>query len=370
MGGGGFCQTTGLGCGIVYRIAPTGQETILKSFGESTNDGRQPSGPLLQGRDGAFYGATANGGTYNKGTIYRITADGSFSILHSFKGYPDEGRTPTGKLVQAPDGTIFGTTANEGMVDCSKFPQAGFVSCGTIFKIAPDGTFTTLHSFGTTFDDGLTPTGGLLLASDGNLYGTTQNGGTNSCTTSNEKNNCGTLFRISTSGDYTVLRSFGATQDDAMAPNGGLIEGSDGNLYGSSASGGGGRCGSQFGCGTVFRTTKAGALVVLYRFALNGRLDGYYPSNLIFGRDGFLYGTTGSGGSTQADLTGTIFRLTTAGVKTTLFSFGELNLDPGNPSELAEGADGTFYGSTRYNGKFGVVNEYGGMGTIFRFTVG
>jgi uncharacterized repeat protein (TIGR03803 family) len=358
-GGGAFC-------GTVFRLTPAGIETILYSFGASASDGFSPTAPLIQGSDGALYGVTSFGGAHGAGAVFRITLAGGYTVLYSFGASPSDGAVPVGGLIQASDGNFYGATASGGTNHCVQIPQAG-ANCGTVFRITPAGVATIVYSFGSSPSDGVTPNGSLLQASDGNFYGTTVNGGANSCSSSGETNNCGTAFRITPAGVATVLHSFGTSLIDGIAPQGHLIQGSDGAFYGTTASGGGGICGNIFGCGTVFRMTAAGNTTILYAFATtNFRADGYYPTPfLIQASDGNFYGTTGSGGASQADLAGTVFRLTPSGVKTILYSFGPLSpsTNPSNPvGGLIQGSDGAFYGLTFYGGATGA-------GTIFRLVV-
>jgi uncharacterized repeat protein (TIGR03803 family) len=340
-------------CGIVFKMTPDGTESVFHAFGSIPNDGYTPVGALIQASDGALYGLTSNGGDFGGGgTVFKITLDGAYTVLHSFGGTADDGVVPMGGLVQATDGNFYGVTASGGANHCFQIPQGGG-NCGTIFKMAPSGATTILYSFGTSDSDGVTPMGPLLQASDGNFYGTTANGGANACTTSNETNNCGTLFMMTPTGETTVLHSFGPTFRDPIAPLSGLIEGTDGALYGTTVSGGGGNCNFAFSCGAVYRITMAGELTILYAFALTSREDGYGPSQLILASDGNFYGTTGSGGENLGDLEGTAFKLTPAGVLTTLYSFGPRSSKESNPvGGLVEGNDGAFYGVTTYSVAF------------------
>lgn len=223
--------------------------------------------------------------------------------------------------------------------------------------MTPSGSTTVLYSFGASLADGVTPTGSLMQASDGNLYGTTVNGGTNACGPSGGKNNCGTVFRITLGGTQTIIHSFGASPTDGIAPQGPLIQGSDGALYGTTASGGG-QC-SFPGCGTVFRVTLAGQVTILYAFG-PGNSDGSGPAPfLIQAKDGNFYGTTRSGGAFGGSSVGTVFRITPSGQKTTLHSFGPLGTGPTDPaSGVIQGKDGTFYGVTA-----------GGNGDLFKFVI-
>ena len=369
MTGGSYdCGDVGT-CGTVYRISPSGQQAVVHSFGADTKQGFTPLGALIQGRDGALYGVTAYGGAYGKGTIYKITQSGTFTLLYSFGENPTDGRTPVGALVQGADGSLYGATSIGGLNNCQQVPAvAGTGNCGTIFKLALDGTFNTIYNFGTTATDGVQPTGNLLLASDGYLYGTTENGGGNSCTSSNGPGQCGSLFRISTDGELTTLHKFGTSLQDAIAPRGALIEATDGNIYGFSVSGGGGTCGFQFGCGTIFRVSKSGTYSVVYAFAKDGELDGYGPTGLIQAKDGLLYGTTGSGGKYASDTDGTVFRMTLAGDKKILYSFGPHNINPSNPQEgIVQGPDDAFYGVLRYNGTYNPIDTLlAGTGAVYR----
>ncbi|MES2056068.1 MAG: choice-of-anchor tandem repeat GloVer-containing protein [Pseudomonadota bacterium] len=369
-GGNNRCNDLDNFCGAIFRLTPSGDEAVLYSFGASMSDAYRPSGPLIQGRDGALYGLTANGGTHGAGTAFKITLNGAFTILYSFGASPSDGIVPIGGLTQGSDGDFYGATASGGANHCGQIPQSGS-NCGTVFKISPSGVETVLYSFGASRSDGVTPNGSLVQGGDGNFYGTTVNGGANACSDSGATNNCGTVFRITPAGVLSVLYSFGASRADSIAPQGALIQGRDGAFYGTTASGGGGQCGFSFGCGTVFRMTSAGNVTILYAFAAISRSDGYGPSPfLIQARDGNFYGTTGSGGANASDLNGTVFRLTPSGVKTTLYSFGPLNTNPSNPvGGVIEATDGAFYGVTAYNGALGAVGNRMGTGAVFKLVV-
>lgn len=360
-GGANRCRSNEVPCGVVFRVTADGRETVLYHFGSTTGDGYTPSGPLIQGRDGALYGLTSSGGGYGGGTVFKITLDGVYKVLHSFGGVADDGVVPVGGLVQATDGNFYGVTASGGTNHCVQVPQDGG-NCGTVFRITPEGEASILYSFGTSVSDGVTPMASLVQASDGYLYGTTANGGANACSMSGGTHNCGTLFRTSLSGATTVLHSFGDSISDGIGPQGALTQGPGGVLYGTTSSGGGGRCGSFFGCGTVFKVTLSGELSIVYAFALDSTTDGYGPAPyLTYARDGNLYGATGSGGAHPSDLNGTIFKLTTTGVLTTLHSFGPLNSKASNPyAGLIEASDGALYGVTTYS------DAAAGDGSVFK----
>jgi uncharacterized repeat protein (TIGR03803 family) len=337
-------------CGVLFKITPDGQETVLHSFGGPDASGYSPTAPLIQAKDGALYGTTSSGGANGGGTVFRITLQGAYSVVYSFGATATDGAVPTAGVIQASDGNFYGTTASGGSNHCIQIPQAGG-NCGTVFKLTPSGAESVVYSFGASVSDGVEPNGGLIQASDGNFYGTTETGGAGTCGPSALQYNCGTVFRITPAGVETVMHSFSTFAGDGFAPQGTLIQATDGALYGTTPSGG--NCNSSNGCGTVFKMTPTGQLTILYAFATNSALDGYGPSPfLIQATDGNFYGTTGSGGTSGgADLDGTVFKLTPSGIKTTLYSFGPLNTNPSNPlGGVIEGRDGAFYGVTNYSG--------------------
>ena len=192
---------------------------------------------LVQGTDGNFYGTTSLGGAYSGcGTVFKITPTGALTTLHSFTGADGCSR---GGLVQATDGNFYGTTGEGGNFSC--FDLSG---CGTVFKITPAGTLTTLHSFDGV--DGSEPEGGLVQATDGNFYGANYFGGDLTC---RAPSGCGTIFKITSGGALTTLQIFEGT--DGALPNA-PMQATNGNLYGTTAYGGNIPCAPN-GCGTVFR---------------------------------------------------------------------------------------------------------------------
>jgi uncharacterized repeat protein (TIGR03803 family) len=349
---GDFYGTTGAGgvnsclsqpnfCGTVFKVTPTGVETVLHSFSASTPDGWDPTG-LVQASDGNFYGTTGRGGTHGAGTVFKITPGGVETILYSFGASPSDGATPVAALIQASDGNFYGTTAAGGANSCLGVPNF----CGTIFKITPAGVETVLYSFGASASDGVEPQGSLIQARDGNFYGTTSYGGANSC--GQYSNSCGTVFKVTPAGVETILYSFGASRSDGYAPLGALIEASDGSLYGTTASGGNYSCpvSNLNGCGTVFKITPAGMENVLYAFGASAT-DGSGPTPfLIQATDGNLYGTTVEGGENCSGVCGTVFEVTLAGIETVLYSFGASQSDGSDPVGMIQASDGNFYGVT------------------------
>jgi uncharacterized repeat protein (TIGR03803 family) len=306
---GGFYGTTFTGgdnkdcegepCGTVFKVAPSGTLTTLHSF--DGTDGFEPYAGLIHGTDGNFYGTTYGGGSSNfgNGTVFTITPSGTLTTLYKFciSGYfcPD-GQFPYVGLVQADNGDFYGTTSSGGAYDYY----------GTFFKISPDGTLTTLHSFDVT--DGAGPVGVLVKGTDGNFYGTTAGGGANCY-------RCGTVFKIAPSGTLTTLYNFCSKKKcaDGAAPYAGVVEGTDGNFYGTTAYGGNGnvRCGGTSpGCGTIFQITASGKLTTLYNFCSQGGrscTDGAVPTAaLLQDTNGTFYGSTRGSG---AHCCGTVFSL-------------------------------------------------------------
>ncbi len=340
------------GGGTVFNVTPGGTLTTLYNFCSQPNctDGDLPQAGLIQASDGNFYGTTYTGGSGSCfgrpcGTIFKITAWGTLTTLYRFGG--GDGEAPTAGLIQASDGNFYGTTYYGG---------SGGLPEGTVFKITPEGTLTTLHSFCSqpNCTDGAEPQAGLIQASDGNFYGTTYTGG---------GNGAGTVFKITPSGTLTTLYNFCSQPNctDGDQPQAGLIQASDGNFYGTTPDGG-----SNGGYGTVFKITPSGTLTTLHSF---DGFDGRQPlAELIQATDGNFYGTTynaGSGGRSA----GTVFKITPGGTLTTLYSFcSQPNCADGeNPQAgLIQASDGNLYGTTYEGGSpgdgtvFGVSLNYGG----------
>jgi uncharacterized repeat protein (TIGR03803 family) len=322
---------------IASAITSAGQTfTTLVSF--NLTNGFGPNAELVQGRDGNLYGTTSGGGSSNNctdgcGTVFKVTPSGKLTTLHSFDG--SDGSNPTGVVLGA-DGNFYGTTSNGGSSsNCS-------AGCGTVYKINPAGTLVSLHSFDGA--DGSGPYSSLIQGTDGNYYGTTGYGGTNTnCT-----NGCGTVFKISASGKLTVLHNFDGS--DGSGPNAGLVQGANGTFYGTTFGGG------TTSNGTAFEITAQGSFTTLHNF--DGADGSGIYSGLIQGRDGNFYGTTEVGGGGNND--GTAFGMTPGGSVTTLHDFGG-GADGINPTGLVLGSDGNFYGTAQVGGAHF-------FGTVFRMT--
>lgn len=355
-GGANTCSIVPHSCGALYKLTPAGVLSILHSFGSTPTDGYAPNSTLVQGLDGALYGTTGLGGEFGFGTIFRVTTNGTLAVLYSFGTSSSDGKSPAGGLVQTSDGSLYGTTVAGGAGDCGS-PSTG---CGTVFSLSPSGHMTTLHSFGSLPGDGRRPYGSLVLASDGNFYGTTAAGGLNCRGFSN---GCGTVFKMSPSGQLSVIRALGQTLSEGAVPLGTLLVAPDGMLYGTTSSGGQNYCSSLSGCGTVFRITMAGEMTVLHAFG-SSPTDGQGPAPaLMWARDGGLYGATRSGG---VHGNGTLFRYTTSGALEVLHSFNARSVeDGGDPAGgVLQARDGTIYGTTFYTG-----DSLGGApsGTVFTY---
>jgi uncharacterized repeat protein (TIGR03803 family) len=270
--------------GTVFRITPGGTLSTIHSFcweGDDCGDGSGPLGGLLLATDGNFYGATEQGGNaicpYGCGTVFRVIPDifsvaitpgGKLTTLHSFD-YTD-GAYPVGTLIQANNGNFYGTTYSWGTK-----------AFGTVFQITPTGILTTLHNFAGLPDDGANPDVALVQSADGNFYGTTPFGGSGtSCDAG-----CGTIFKIAQDGKLTILHNFNYA--DGAEPIGGLVQAAGGNFYGTTSSG-------AKGFGTFFRITPTGELTTLYSFCAKADfVDGGIPvGTVIQGTDGNFYGTT------------------------------------------------------------------------------
>lgn len=330
-GDGGFYGTTPQGGvyleGTVFKLSADGSVSPIFEFSNGPA-GRIPEAGLTLGGDGNFYGTTEQGGTNGEGTIFKLIPGSGVTPFYSWPG-PVPGVFPQGRLLSTGDGSLYGTltyTSGSG-IDLAMSPGSGD---GAVFKLAPDGSCTLLHSF-TNGIDGSRPAAGLTLAPDGNFYGVTTHGGTYSN---------GVVFRITQDGTFSSLYSF-TGGNDGTAPCGDLVSDNTGLLYGTTEEG-------AAGFGTVFEITTNGILTPLYAFS--GGADGGGPfAGLTLGPDGNYYGVTSGAGTSGY---GTVFRVTTNGNLTTLHTF--TNSDGDAPfGQLTCGRDGNLYGTTEYGGSAG-----------------
>ena len=330
------------GGGTVFKISASGTESVVHSFTGGTTDGSGPYAGLIINSAGNLYGMTMYGGANSGGTVFKIRVDGTESVLYSFPAgsFSIPAVTTTvggtrvagqyGGLVMDSSGNLYGTT-NAG----------GTSNNGMVFKIGATGTESVLYSFlgGTT--DGSDPEAGLIMDSAGNLYGTTFGAGAAGA---------GTVFRITSGGTETLLHSFAGGTTDGLGPRASVVMDSAGNLYGTTFAGG------MKGDGTVFKLSTTGTETILHSFT-GGSSDGSGPlAGLIIDSAGNLYGTTTSGG-TNGD--GTVFTVSPTGTETVLYSFAGGPTDGANPvGNLVMDGAGNLYGTTAYGGA-------NGGGTVF-----
>lgn len=311
------------------------------------SDGTVPGGGLVIGPGRVAYGVTQWGGTGcpghidGCGTIYKFTPDGTQSVLHAFD--LTEGRYPRGELVLDADGNLFGAAFEGG--NGKNCPFEG--GCGSVFKLATDGTLTKLHAFQGHLDCSR-PAGGLVADASGNLYGATESGGFNRHITG-----YGCVYKIATDGTYSILYAFQGGADGSN-PAGPLAIDGDGNLYGVTSGIGG-------GSGSIFKLTPEGTKTTLYVFT-GGPGDGSQPSNGVV-RDGAgnLYAATYNGGASNF---GTVVKLASGGVESVLHHFAG-GTDGTYPNgNLAIDAGGNLYGVTQLGG--GPQCNGNGCGTVFK----
>lgn len=293
--------------------------SVLHAF-SGGNDGQDPEPRLVQTADGSFFGETLGGGAFGSGTLFKIAPDGSFTTVYTFSG-PD-GAEPSGGLIVGPDGNLYGVTASGG----NYFGSSGW-GTGTIFQFDPaTGVLTTLYKF--PVDGASNPWTALTLGADGSFYGTTL--GYNS-----GPNNFGTVFRWNATVGFTTLHVFTGT-DDGSTPRGALLQGVDGSFYGTTYFEG------SLGYGTVFKITALGTFETLHAFS--GEEDGAYPfAGLTLATDGNFYGTTSGGGTSGY---GAVFKITPAGAFSMLYSFRNAEDGAVASPGVIQAADGNLYGAT------------------------
>ena len=303
---------------------------VLTSF--TGPNGGTPMGALMQGIDGKLYGTTFTSGPNGIGTVYSVTKNGVLTTLNGFcdSSSCDHTASPEAGMVQGIDGYLYGTTSGFA---CENL---GF-SCVTVFKMSPSGTLVGTHNFGT----GGPGTAPLVQTSDQNLYGVGSS-----------------AFVITPGGQFTTLSSFsGGSQGMTQSPQG--------DFYFSTYYGG------AHGFGAIYKMTSAGVVTTLYDFCPEtGCADGQYPDGpIVIGIDGSLYGTVTEGGGPNYG--GSVFKITSTGKFTKLYSFcSQANCADGDyPMGLTLGSDGNFYGVTLYGGN-GATGIISGRGILFKITPG
>ena len=361
---------------LAIAAGQTVQETVVHSFA-GTTDSSSPAAGLIQGGDGQLYGTNIGNFFTDYGQVYKVGFDGTFTTVYKFGGITDSA-TPFAPVTQGLDGNFYGTT----------YGNLLFGTDGSVFEVTPAGALTTLYSFDGA-SDGSNPESGLTLLSDGTFYGTTSggasgygtlfsigastslatvisfdkfNGGNTQSppiqgtdgnyygvTNGGGTTGFGTFYQLTPNGTITTLYTFAGSGDGA-GPMGPLVEGPDGNFYGVTQANGIVTGSDQYG--TIFKMTPAGVITTLHLF--NPATDGNNPEALILGGDGFLYGNTLGGG---ANSNGVVFKMSLAGVFTTLYSFGATGDVNGPQGGLIEASDGTLWGA----GSGGGANSLGGV---------
>jgi len=334
--GGKACRRRG-GCGVVFKIAPDGSESVLYAF-VGGGDGYDPEATLLKGPDGTLYGTTRKGGTgcsrHGCGTIFSLEPDGRKTTLFRFDKDAD-GAVPVGALVMDKSGNLFGTA-----------PLGGPHRYGTAFRLAPDGTYSILHAFDGGADGGFVYQG-LLLTGRGDLYGGSVGGG---------GNGGGDVYKIAADGTFSIVHTFAGL--DGFGVDAPLVKDHQGNLYGTTFKGG-----TTFNGGTVFKIATDGTESVLYDFS--GGSDGQFPNSAPTVDDaGNFYGTTVQGGDFNK---GTVYRLTPGGTQTVLYSFTG-GSDGAYPFNGVIEKRGRLYGTTWQGGADLTQCGNVGCGTVYEIS--
>jgi uncharacterized repeat protein (TIGR03803 family) len=370
---GDFYTTTSAGAngaGSVFKLAPasggTWKGTALYDFPVVATEGTAPYAGLIADSAGNYYGTATTGGTYSAGTVYELSPNGTAwkeTILYNFTGTNGDGADPLGNLVLDAEGNLYGTTELGGVFSSSYCNNVNAEQCGTVFKLSPNGngtyTESILHIFTGANGDGANPPAGLIIDSNGNLYGTTKFGGIHGG---------GTAFELtpSSGGTWTetILASFGNGPTDAWAPSGPLTRDSAGNLYGTSDSS------ENSNYPAVFRLAPSGSGYtesVLFSFSTQN--SGFYPEGgVILDSEGNLYGTASRGGIDEGGL---VYKLTPSSgtwTQTIVYNFTGVNGDGWSPdAALTFDVYGNLYGTTVYGGIYNGACVIG-CGTVFELS--
>src|SRR5271165_6441105 len=349
-GGKGRCYN-GYTCGTAFKLDKSGKQVWLHNF--NLRNGMQPLAGLLRDAQGNLYGTSTLGGdtTCYKlgcGTVFKLDQNGKETLLYKFTGTPD-GFDPLGPVIRDAKGNLYGTTQNGG--------SAG--GLGTVFKMDGGGKETIIYDFsGGT--DGCGPHGGLIRDSSGSFYGTTEQGGMSGFCVG-----YGVVFKVDAAGEQSVLYRFQGGTDGAY-PVGQLLLDAAGNLYGTTVEGGNGGCSVGQGCGTVFKLDASGHESVLYRFT--GGTDGQFPAaGLVRDKAGNLYGTTIFGGdpNCSGNACGVVFKLSPAGKETILHAFKGASDEAEPFGSLIRDSAGNLYGATQVGGDASCFPP-AGCGVVFK----
>jgi uncharacterized repeat protein (TIGR03803 family) len=316
----------GTNYGAIFALSTKGRFRPLHTF-DKTN-GSQPYAGLTLATGGSFFGTTFSGGSLGNGVLFRVSPNGTYTVLHEFAGGSD-GAGPAAPPIVGTDGLLYGATAGNSSTPSTVYRYDRFKAI-----------FATIYQFDSQHGVGVNGT--LVQAQDGNLYGTANQGGTN---------NCGTIFKLTTSGTLLWFYSFPCRPTGGANPVGPLLQAGDGNIYGTTQLGG------SFGVGTVFKLDQSETVSVLYDFE---NYSGSVPDGsnavggLIQATDGNFYGTTNAAGDHNQ---GTLFQITPAGTYKQLYSFNNKGGGIFPAGTLLQHTNGRLYGTTLEGGKFrfGVV---------------
>jgi uncharacterized repeat protein (TIGR03803 family) len=340
------------GFGTVFELSKSGDETILFNFNYYSGVGAFPTQPLLRTADGTLYG-TALAGNGGSGVVFKLSPKGEETILYNFEGGDNSNpKVPSSGVIMDAAGNLYGATLSGGHSACNKNRPP---YCGTVYKLDPKGKLTVLHSFNGG-SDGAAPSGNLIMDKAGNLYGVAVFGGDLSCPLLIQGiPGCGVVFKIDPTTDKeTVLYKFKGGKDGAAPGAGsGLLMDADGNLYGTASAGGefGQACEvgegqDNYGCGTIFKVGSDGTFTLLHEFRNDGS-EGVTPNGgLVSDPSGNLYGTN-SEESLVEGIGGTVFKLSPAGKLTVLYSFEGQGDSP--TAGLVRDSSGNLYGPTIAN---------------------
>jgi uncharacterized repeat protein (TIGR03803 family) len=341
-----------IGYGSVFKVDPNGNESIFYSFAGTTG-GNEPLGGLIQDGAGNLYGITRYGGTTTLcgtdqtsfagcGIVFKLDPSGTETVLHRFGSNGADGASPTGPLALDSSGTLWGSTQEGGKRGCTvPIPPNGRlvdVGCGTVFKVEVGGIESVVHNFLKV--DGAAPLGGVVLDQAGNLYGVTLSGGLQNCP-SDFFGSCGTVFKVDTSGQLSTFYSFkgGDGGPDGDIPESSLILDPAGNLYGTTNAGGTVQCDPVhlpgISCGTIFQLTPAGKETVLYSFG-GSEAAGFPITGLVRDAAGNFYGL----------VSGLVIKLDSMGKESVLYSFTGLDIIASE--DLVQDAVGNLYGTTLF----------------------
>ncbi len=329
--------------GVVYKLAPSGQETVLYSFKGGSTDGAGPGVNIVLDTVGNLYGVTSHGGTANQGVVYKLSPSGQETILHSFTGGAD-GALPIGLTID-PTGNLYGTTAMGGSGS-----QTGLQE-GVVFKVDTGGGFSVLHSF-TGLSDGGTPEGLVILDTAGNLYGTTFYGGIG-------QPGAGVVFEIGTAGVYSVLHAFAPTSDGGY-PGGSLAVDAAGNLYGTCSGSG------PQGGGTLYKLTAGVDFSLVFAFPASVNVGS--PGGVAIGPAGGFYGSisvAAEGCPGTPGACGMIYKISPSGTETVIYNFTG-GSDGAGPTGVTLDGSGHLYGAA-----IGLLPglPVGGGGVVYKITL-